>query len=568
MRKFRSTVSRLAAAALVAAGTGWSAPVAAKTVALLIGIGQFDNVGVTTPELRQRLSLQGPPLDVAEMRRVVEQQMGANPADVHVLLDHQASRANIRSELGALVARSAPGDTVLIFFSGHGTSQRDPDSATGLPQGTSAWIPADFDFGNLENVGARLVSGRLDIRPLALEPLDRGGRKVIIISDSCYSGNIARGIGTPGDGVVNKYVPLGDAEPLPSTLKAADFTPAPYPYRNVVMLSASRDTEKAADLSGPRAQQTVDGKPKGALTNALLGVFEGKVPADFNHDGKVSFDELQRAVREDLAAKTLPQSPQLLPALDQDPAGLIFTVVPGLAARPVAETVDRLGVALPGDAATLASALRGTGEFALGAAGAEMVVTRGRGPDRFTLTNGASDVIIRDAPVSAIVTRLRAAVWARQLVRRAAAPIALAADTEPTARGGTFTIGRDKLQFAVKADKPVWYLVFDIDASGRVITLWPTSAQENQLTPAGVVQTFGRTNVTEPEGLDHVVVLALPHPPQGIEAFGLLSAEVGTTEAAEFARWLGTLGRDYAAATIDVRAVRACGTEGAAPCIK
>ncbi|MFK5098533.1 hypothetical protein, partial [Klebsiella pneumoniae] len=76
-----------------------------------------------------------------------------------------------------------------------GTSQRDPDSATGLPQGTSAWIPADFDFGNLENVGARLVSGRLDIRPLALEPLDRGGRKVIIISDSCYSGNIARGIG-------------------------------------------------------------------------------------------------------------------------------------------------------------------------------------------------------------------------------------------------------------------------------------------------------------------------------------------------------------------------------------
>ncbi|MFX6945486.1 hypothetical protein ABTH53_20740, partial [Acinetobacter baumannii] len=78
------------------------------------------------------------------------------------------------------------------------------------------------------------------IRPLALEPLDRGGRKVIISSDSCYSGNIARGIGTPGDGVVNKYVPLGDAEPLPSTLKAADFTPAPYPYRNVVMLSASR----------------------------------------------------------------------------------------------------------------------------------------------------------------------------------------------------------------------------------------------------------------------------------------------------------------------------------------
>ena len=555
------------ALALLVAGPVLPAAAQARTIALLIGIGQFDGVGLATAAEKARLSLEGPPLDIAAMRAVVEGQIGVRPEDIHVLLDHEASRANIRAELAALVSRSQPGDTVLIYFSGHGTSQRDPDSRTGLPQGTSAWIPAEFDWGNMDNIGERLISGRLDIRPLALEPLDRGGRHVIIISDSCFSGNIARGIGTPEGAVINRYVPLGDSAEPPAGLKAGDFTPPVYPYRNVLMLSASSDTEKAADLAQSRASLTVDGKPKGALTNALLRVFEGLAPADYDHDGRVSFVELRRAVLEDLAAKHLAQSPQLLPSLDQDPGGIIFGPVPGAPALAVGEAADRLRVVIPDGAAMLGSALHGSGEISLVTGAAEMTVSRGAAPDRLTLTNGAGDLVARDVSGEAIVARLRAAAWARQRVAAGTAKIALAADTEPAAHGGTFVIGRDSLRFAVKADQPVWYLVLDIDPQGRIVTLWPTSSEENQPVPAGTIETFGQTAATDPEGLDQVVVLAFQTPPAGIDAWYALAAPFGSAEASGLVQWLAGAGLAYAAATIDVRTIRTCQTKEAAPCV-
>jgi hypothetical protein len=557
---------RTAALALVLAGTLCATPVAARTIALLVGIGQTDAVGVTDSAARAKLMLEGPPLDVAAMRRVVEDRMGARPEDVHVLIDHQASRAAILAELRALLVRSQPGDTVVIFYSGHGTSQRDPESRTGLPQGTSAWIPADFDFGNPDNVAARLISGRLDIRPVALEPLDRGGRNVIIISDSCFSGNIVRGVGTENDGVISKYVPLGDGAGVPDGLKAADFTPPTYPYAHVLMLSASADTERATDLARERARLTVDGKPKGALTNALLRVFGGLTPADYNRDGKVSFDELQRAVREDLAGLGLMQSPQLLPALDQDPAGIRYGPVPGMAAIAVTDRASRLSVAIPADAAALVTALRESGDFDLVTGHADLAVSRGSGGDRFTLANGAGDPVARDVLLEAIVARLHAGAWARQVVAGGGAPIALAADTQPSARGGNFVIGRDSLQLAVKSDRPAWYLVVDIDPKGRLITLWPTTAEENRAAPADTVQTFGQTAATDPEGLDHVVVLAFEHAPNGIDAWYKLGADFGTAEANGLVKWLTWPGRPYAATTIDVRTIRACQTGGSGSC--
>ena len=561
---------RCAMLGLAMAGALGPAPVAARTVALLIGIGQFDNIGLVSPDQAKKLKLEGPPLDVAAMRRVVEQRMGARPDDIHVLLDHQASRANIRAELAALVSRSQPGDTVVIYFSGHGTSQRDTGSRTGLPQGTSAWIPADFDWGNVDNVGPRLISGRLDIRPLALEPLDRGGRTVIIISDSCFSGNIARGIGSPAGEVISRFAPLGDSadspDGLPEAVKAADFTPAVYPYRRVLMLSASSDTEKAAELGGDRAQQTIDGKPKGALTDALLRVFEGVAPADYDRDGKVSFVELRRAVVEDMVEKRLAQSPQLLPSLDQDPAGIIFAPVPGVPALTAGGPADRLTVAVPDKAGPLVAALRGSGEFSLVAGDAAMVVQRGSGADRFSLITGTGDLVVKDVSADVIVARLRAASWARGVVAGAGARIALAADTEPTARGGNFLIGRDSLQFAVKAGAPVWYMVFDIDPAGRLITLWPTSPEEDRPAPAGAVQTFGKTRATEPAGLDHVVVLAFPQAPAGIAAWYGMNADFGGAEAGGLVQWLARQRGAYAAATIDVRTIRACPAKGGTPC--
>ena len=550
---------------LVLAAVLCATPASARTIALLIGIGHTDAIGFEHREMPDNLMLSGPPFDVEAMRHVLQDRMGAQPDDVHVLVDHQASRAAILSELRALVTRSQPGDTVVMYYSGHGTSRRD-SFQNGLPLGTSAWFPADFDFGNPDHVAARLVSGRFDIGPLALEPLDRGGRNVIVISDSCYSGNIVRGVGTHTPGVTSKYIPTGDSPGAPEGLKVEDFEPRAYPYAHVLMLSASADTETAADLDKDKVSLTIDGKPKGALTNALLRVFSGKTPADYNRDGKVSFEELQRAVRDDLAALHLMQSPQLLPALDQDKVGLRYAPVPGLAAVEVVGRANRLRVTIPGDSRTLAAALQESGDFSLVSSGAEMVVSRGATGDRFSLANGSGDPIARDVSLEAIGARLRAGAWAQQVVAEAGAKIALAADTEPPARGGNFVIGQDKLQFVVKSDQAVWYLVFDIDPKGRVTTLWPATSVENASAPANTLKPFGLTMVTEPEGLDHVVVLAFAQAPTGIDAFYNLSADFGSAETGALVKWLAAPGRAFAATTLDVRTIRACPKDGAGAC--
>ena len=101
-RQLRANLRRGLALALLAAGLAVPAAAQARSIALLLGIGQFDGVGLATAAERARLSLEGPPLDIAAMRRVVESQIGVLPEDLHVLLDHEASRANIRACRSAL----------------------------------------------------------------------------------------------------------------------------------------------------------------------------------------------------------------------------------------------------------------------------------------------------------------------------------------------------------------------------------------------------------------------------------------------------------------------------------
>ena len=65
------------------------------------------------------------------------------------------SRCAIRShpsafsrQIAALEQRSAPGDTVLIYFSGHGTSANDNNNSYDLPYATGAWVPYDLDYSS------------------------------------------------------------------------------------------------------------------------------------------------------------------------------------------------------------------------------------------------------------------------------------------------------------------------------------------------------------------------------------------------------------------------------------
>ena len=63
-----------------------------------------------------------------------------------MLRDQDATHARILAEIGALERPQRAGDTVVIYFSGHGTSANDNNNAYDLPYATGAWVPYDLDY--------------------------------------------------------------------------------------------------------------------------------------------------------------------------------------------------------------------------------------------------------------------------------------------------------------------------------------------------------------------------------------------------------------------------------------
>src|SRR5215831_6760169 len=58
------------------------------------------------------------------------QSAGTSPANIRLIVGHQATLASIKEALGSWLARSAgPNDTVIIFFSGHGYVERSFNEA-------------------------------------------------------------------------------------------------------------------------------------------------------------------------------------------------------------------------------------------------------------------------------------------------------------------------------------------------------------------------------------------------------------------------------------------------------
>jgi subtilisin family serine protease len=95
------------------------------------------------------------------------------------LINDQATKENINAKLDELSTRAVAGDTVLISYAGHGASIRDlnGDEPDGLDE---SWVT---------------YSGFLldDDINLALNKFVQGV-KVIMVSDSCHSGTVSRGI--------------------------------------------------------------------------------------------------------------------------------------------------------------------------------------------------------------------------------------------------------------------------------------------------------------------------------------------------------------------------------------
>ena len=290
----------------------------AENHALLIGIGNY----------RQR-TLEGPAYDAAALTEVLIKHYDFKRVNVRTLVNQEAGKFRILSEMQRLVQISRPGDRVFIYYSGHGTSRRDELLSLPLPHASGALVPADFKWDSnqsIETQMSQLIVGRRDLRPI-LARLDQD-RQVLVVFDTCFSGNTVRGIGEQKPSAVNRYMPLDSKSVFSEEQHIGSFAEnlkpdEPYPYQNTFYISASSENETAKDIRTDLLYlyPTIDGNPHGVLTDSLLRVLGGQTPVDTNNDGRWSQIELYKAVRSEVQRR-FRQTPQALPQEGENAAHL------------------------------------------------------------------------------------------------------------------------------------------------------------------------------------------------------------------------------------------------------
>ena len=405
--------------------------VRAEKHALLIGLGEYRD---------GRYFLEGPPNDVESIQRLLISNWSFDPSQVRTLINQEATKGNIMTALGDLERSTRPGDLILFYFSGHGTSAFDPQNAgLGLDKYTGALVPHDFRAAageTIKTVRSRLLIGKQDLRPI-LERLDRD-RQVVGLIDACYSEYGMRRIrkgryreirlpwsrfkGGPfrtrsGPAVKNDL--LGDDlfADQGGGFGAETLKEPPYPYQRLIYLTASSKREKARDITGydiRTGTRTFDGRPHGAFTEALVRALSGG--ADLNQDGKISYQELHGFVREEVGRR-FSHTPQILYnrkdlALLERP--FAETIPQGLT-RPAPDRETRVKLRLVGLSGKLRQRISSLAGVTLVEQGQNLLIAREEGGYALFAENGHLIIRLPLGDPGPLVDRLRQEVALKRL---------------------------------------------------------------------------------------------------------------------------------------------------------
>jgi Protein of unknown function (DUF2911)/Caspase domain len=154
-----------------------ASPVSGRYYALVIGNDRYQFV----PGLKMAVA------DAREVASVLEKKFGFM---TQLLLN--AKRQEIITAINGYRRNLDPGDSLLVYYAGHGYYDREIDRAYWLPVDASKednanWISADDITGNIRGVSAK---------------------HVMIVSDSCYSGAISRELvlGSPEAAIRSRFL--------------------------------------------------------------------------------------------------------------------------------------------------------------------------------------------------------------------------------------------------------------------------------------------------------------------------------------------------------------------------
>jgi hypothetical protein len=489
----------------------------ARNVALLVAVGQFRDPALKSFELK------GPEIDIDSVQQTLTSQWGFAAADVLALRDQEATQERILAEISALEKRTSKGDTVLIYFSGHGTSANADNNSFDLPYATGAWVPYDLDYSSLSAANKSLVVGRRDLVP-RLKRLDEGGRWVVVVSDSCYSGQVVRSFGQTFSHT--RFLPMNSRDLGVARIAApisARPQPPPYPYQHVVLLSGASDSETGADISTPQALQqapTLDGKYHGAFTDAFLRLLKGQLlPGAFN------YAQAREAMNSFLEHRNFAQHPQLLPAIAEDPQdvgsnlflGMNLPAVPTPAAPAQNVGGNTLHIRLEKVDSPLRARIAAIPGISIVDLGGDLALRQSG--EQVQLMGPAGDPVSTTAATDpTLIKRIAAQAWLNRAIPAGSDKLGLRADTEPGSRGNTY-VQCESFVFEVRLQKPAYVMLLDLDSQGNLTVLYPAGPLERRAVPGGVATAIPGADpkdhivVTPPFGTDLVTVMAFEKQP-------------------------------------------------------
>ena len=201
------------------------------------------------------------------------------------LLDGQATSVNVLEAIGTMARTCGAGDIAMITYSGHGgqVTDHNGDEPDGLDE---TWVCYDRQV--------------CDDELYALYGQFQAGVRLVVVSDSCHSGSVARSVlnlaarealvGNPlGKELWPSGVVVAKSRPkyLPNSTRIADDEAKRTIYRTVQALSGpARGADISAQLillAGCQDNQfSQDGDGNGAFTEALLRVWaDGGFAGDY-----------------------------------------------------------------------------------------------------------------------------------------------------------------------------------------------------------------------------------------------------------------------------------------------
>jgi len=494
----------------------------AENYALLIGIGKYKN-----------RTLEGPPHDVTALRGMLASQYAFKTENIHTLINAQAVKSMILAEIEQLTRRSRPGDHIFIYFSGHGTSRRDELLALPLPHGSGALVPADFDGNSGQSIAAlmsQLIIGRRDLRPM-LERLDRD-RKVLMIFDTCFSGNSVRAAGNHQPAGLSRHISLASKRVFNEEQHIGSFEDNlsfddPYPYQNIFYISASSENEIAKDIQKDLLflYPTIDGKPHGALTDSLLRVLAGQVQVDTNNDGQWSQIELYRALKSNVQRR-FRQTPQALPKEGESAGALharAFFVRSAGSLTPAAKRADRskpgLRIRVAQDLMIVKARVSRIKGVKIVKNDPDLLITKDRDDIVLALPNGHPLCRFTTFESIQVVDRIQRHLRIQPIINLAYARQQFNVGLNLLGPYQKRIIREDEiLGFEIYTEKTAYVLLIDVDPAGVVHVLYPFDASELQPLAVGERKILSaRYRALWPFGTETLKLFAFTHRPAELE---------------------------------------------------